>query len=236
MIQVYNRLLPLKFESLITASTHYLAVRPSVKFLDQTLQLYSQMLFTSNHYSVSNVQIQQLSIAIRRSDGIHPSDATVCCLIGMMARSRSDNVNASFFVQEPKISILLFSIIQTKEDTLKYISLFYELCQYSAYNCIQCHRGELDLLLITMMRNYPNSFTFRGCQFDLIISKEDVIKYVFPLMFLIASYESSPQFCAGILSLMAPSIETVHQNLSLIDNQHNVKTNDFKINFPNVET
>lgn len=229
---LHNRLLPLKFESLITASTHYLAVRPSVKFLDQTLQLYSQMLFTSNHYSVSNVQIQQLSIAIRRSDGIHPSDATVCCLIGMMARSRSDNVNASFFVQEPKISILLFSIIQTKEDTLKYISLFYELCQYSAYNCIQCHRGELDLLLITMMRNYPNSFTFRGCQFDLIISKEDVIKYVFPLMFLIASYESSPQFCAGILSLMAPSIETVHQNLSLIDNQHNVKTNDFKINFP----
>lgn len=226
---LHNRLLPLKFESLITASTHYLAVRPSVKFLDQTLQLYSKMLLTSTFYSVSNVQVQQLSVAIRRSDGIRPSDATVCCLFGMMARSRSDNVNSSFFIQEPKISILLFSIIQTKEDTLKYISLFLELCQYSAYNCIQCHKGELDLLLVTMMKNYPNSFTFRGCQYDLTLSKEDVIKYVFPLMFLIAFYDSSPQFCAGLFSLMAPFVSN-NEDDSIVDENYEIDFPEFSSN------
>lgn len=210
---IHNRFLPLKFESLITASTRYLAVRPSTKFLDQTVQLYSQMLFASDHYSVSNVQIQQLSIAIRKSDGLRPSEATVCGLIGMMARSRSVNVNSSFFVQEPKISILLFSIIQTPEDTIKYISLFLQLCQHSAYNCTQCHKGEVDLLLVRMLKKYPNSFTFRGCQFNLIISKENVIKYVFPLLNLISYFESSPQYCAGLVSLMAPTFSKTGQNI-----------------------
>ncbi|OHS95234.1 Beige/BEACH domain containing protein [Tritrichomonas foetus] len=222
---IHNRNLPLKFESLITASTKYLAVRASIKFLDQTLQLYSQMLLSSPNYSVSYVQMQQLSVAIRKSDGISPSEATVCGLIGMMARSRSVNVNASFFVQEPKISILLFSTIQTKDDTMKYLSLFLQLCQHSAYNCTQCHQGELDLLLIELIKNYPNSFTFRGCKFNLIVSETDIMKYVLPLLNMIMSYESSPQVSSGIISLMAPggdhkfprfASEVIHQLSSTV--------------------
>ena len=206
---VHNRFVPLKFESLITAATKFLAARGSVKFLDQTLQLYSQMLLSSPNYTVSFKQIQQLSIAIRKSDNITPSDTTVCGLVGMMARSRSVTINNAFFVQEPKISILLFSTIQTHEDTMKYINLFWQLCQHSAYNCTQCHMGELDLLLIHMIKNYPKSFIFRDCKFDLVVTKEDIIKSVLPLINQILLYQTSQPVCAGLVSLLSPNKDGV---------------------------
>lgn len=224
------------FVPFISSATQYVITHPSTSVLRQTLHIYSQLLLSSK-VSLARYQIQQLSMAIRTADGEHPSEETLFGLIGMISRSRSVNTNSMFFIHEPLIILLLFSVIQTYEETIKYIQLFTDLCHHSAYNCIQSHRGELDLVLLELIRNFPNSYTFRGCEFNLKVTEDDIKKRVLPLISAISLYSCSPQTAHKIISIITPKNKTEFPKfsseiMSLLSSSLSCLTQNPKVSIP----
>jgi hypothetical protein len=117
-------LLPRAFTKVIRSATKFVISNPKAEFLDHTLQLYSQLLFSVRDKALSMADVQNMSDAIRLTDGAHPSDATFGTLLGMLSGSRTINISTMFLIREPLILVLLLSITQHCATTRKFLGLF----------------------------------------------------------------------------------------------------------------
>ena len=200
---LHNRDIGPIFKSLLYSATTFLTAHPTSGFLEQTLQLYSALLFSSKEVTLSIEHVCQLSKVIEKSEGISPSETTICEIIAMMARSRSVSTSSVFLIHEPLAVVLIFSIVHNAADSVRYLGLFSQLCTSSAYNCMQCHKGELDLLLLNLVRT--RSFIFRGCNVDMEITDSDIHNLVIPLVMSIITHACSQQVISKIVELACPA-------------------------------
>lgn len=186
--------------SLLESVSIYATEIPSPLFLSQTLQLYSQLSINNEKFQLTLTLAQFLSRALNQQTTI--DDSIICKLIGIMSRSLSANDSAMFFIHSPLLVLLLMSVIDTEEKTHKYLALIYNLCHYSIHNCIQCHKGEFDLFLLELVKNQHTPFSFRGFDFNLKTSDEDMKELVIPLLCYISGYICSPQFFNKLIATL----------------------------------
>ena len=184
--------------------TGYLVARPSFAFLSQTLRFISSL--PAEKFEFSLPQIQQLSAAVRMIECDDPSQDTISSILGTMGMSKfiNANLNSMFLIVDPSPILLLFSIVRSKDRLKEHLELMINLCKYSTSNCIQCHRGELDLLLLEMIGKSDKEFRFRGCTFDNLIDEQLVVQFIIPLLSSIASVVSSPMVAAKAVLLASP--------------------------------
>lgn len=187
-------------DTILEPVTLYITKRPSKDFLSQTLQLFSQLSLNNDHFQLNLSEAQLLSCAIKQQD--NDDEQTMLRLIGIMARSRSANDKSMFFVHVPMFVLLFFSIVDTEEKCHKYLKLFNDLCHHSIYNCIQCHKCEFDLFLLEVIKNVNKKFSFRGFEFNFIVSDQDMKEVVIPLVNYIEGYISSPQFVHKLIETL----------------------------------
>lgn len=187
-------------DTMLEPITLYVTERPSSDFLSQTLQLYLQLSLNNNDFQLNLSQAQLLSRAIKQQ--CIDDENTMLRLIGIMARSRSATEKSMFFIRMPMLVLLFFSIIENEEKCHKYLKMFNDLCHHTIYNCIQCHKGEFDLFLLQIIKNYNQKFTFRGFEFNFVVSESDIKEIIIPLLNYIECYISSPQFLHKLIETL----------------------------------
>jgi hypothetical protein len=200
---LHNAACSLQFERMTYAAIGFLTAHPSSEFLDQLLQLWYQLLMNSHEMRLRNIHLRKLSAAIRKSEKGSPSEATFSRLLGMLSGLRSTRSSA-FGIRRRPIILVIMSVCETAEHSVKYVSVMNQLCSQSSFNCMECHLAELDLLLLRVICAFPNPIQFRGFPINLVFSESDVRTIVLPLIATIVAFTCSPQVIANMIAIGAP--------------------------------
>lgn len=127
------------------------------------------------------------------------TDAILAVLSSMIANTRAINPGAVFLIQRPQM--LLLYLCFSGNNGITYLN---RLCYESYFNCIQCHKGNIDLLLIEFILNYPQKFFFQGLEFYFDLSQDEVIDIIFPLIIQISMFYSSLPVIEKLVSIAIP--------------------------------
>lgn len=131
-------------------------------------------------------------------------------MLSLLAGTKISNMSQDFTIKNP--SFILLIMYASADDISPIIQFFYRLCQYSIFNCIQCHKGKLDLLLIELLKNFPNPFKFLDYKFTSTFSHDELLTVVIQFLSLIFTYQCSPQSVERFIELAVPiPIEKVDQ-------------------------
>jgi len=194
------------FKPVFRSASLFLCSNPSKPLLNQVLILCSLLSSEANaEFSLSYEDAILLSNASRAAEEIVVSELTLSGIIGILTKSRSSNITSMFLIQQPIIIRVLFSILRSEEQTKQFIELFTQLCKYSLKNCLMCHEGCLDLLLVEFLYSYPNEFLFRGCTYNMQLPKDQAISITMPLLSTIYAVSSSNQIANRLLSVIVPN-------------------------------
>lgn len=175
------------FEPIISSVISFLNRYPSSSFLTSTLRLFTQISQNSDTFALNHLQIKQLSSAVRQIEVNDHSDETISAIIGLIGLSHSVTTSSMFLIKKPSLITLTFSILRSKNKLEEVLTFFSNLCKHSVFNICQCHRGELDFLLIEMMKNISKPFLFRGCEFDALCDLELMKNIGLPLIMSIVT-------------------------------------------------
>lgn len=163
------------------------------------------------------------STSMKKAEPNGASGQTISFMISLMANNKSISEKDSMFILQNEIILLLFiSVMGTKS-----ILFFGDLCKFSNTNIIQCHKSELDLLIIKAIKSFPNDFEFRGLNFQNNILKSDIENFFTILNYMCQSI-SSKQVYYQYLSLSIPkpnceidSLPINYLNIALAQCCHN---------------
>lgn len=203
----------------VNSITAYLYMHPSQDFLNETIQLY---LHCEHKFEMR--QIRDLSDSIHKINGENdPDDQLIMNLLCLISYSPSVSLKSRVLILNEQLLIAFFSLFQTSSKTKPIFEFLFELCKFSTFNCYQCSKAELDVLFIEMIKNYPNKFTFHGCQMNsaIIESKNQIIDI---LCYLIC-IRTSPSVCIKTISLFEQNFESTNIMNSLLSNLANIKKN-----------
>ena len=175
---------------------------PSKELLKSTLNFLLLASFNINDFMFSHDEMLSLGKTIRSMENRELSDNTFSILLSLLAGTKITNSSQAFTIKNP--SFILLIMIVFAEDVSRPILFFHMLCKYSIFNCIQCQKGELDLILIELIRNFPEQFTYLDCVFKSSFSKNDLSSIVIQLLSLIFEYQCSPQSFEKFIGLMVP--------------------------------
>ena len=192
------------FQPIIEPICVFLTNSPSSEFLKQSLDFFLQSYMCIPQFSMTQNQIHAISAAIQLLYGLEQNESIITSIIGMCALSRSVRMPSMMILQRPELILLFLSIFRTQESTKSALLFIEKLCKHSIRNRIMCNFGEVDLLLLEAVKNYPNPFEFRSINFELKFSESDIDNLIFPIVTLIASQSSSPQVAAKFISLATP--------------------------------
>ena len=226
------------YEPLITPITSFLNKFPSISFLKHAFQLFSQLSLLSSTFKMNYEQVKQLSSALRVVEGNQdPSDEILSSLLGLISQSRNVNTSSMFLIKRPSIITLIFSTLRTKTKLEELLNHFSMLCKHSVFNAMQCHKGELDFLLIKMMNNISKPFSFRGCEFDSITDIDLLKKYGIPLLVNILSIISSKAVVTQLIKYLSLGQELaidILYNLNIqLSSSYKVSQSIFPITYSN---
>lgn len=182
---------------------------PSSEMLQCVLSFVSltQVKHTGKVFNLENRV--NFSHAIKEAEPNGASDKTIAFLISLMANNKTIGKDSMFVLQNEVILLLFLSITGTKS-----IPFFGDLCKFSSTNIRQLHKGELDLLILHTIKNYPNNFEFRGLSFVNNIEEKDINDKLYPILNFMAQNLSSKQVAYEYLSLAIPKKGSDYSKMS----------------------
>jgi hypothetical protein len=203
---VMNPLLAAPLQSVVRPVIAFLNSDPSCELVTHVLNMISHLHIASDAFRLSYSQIHEICSAVRRIEPTGASDETISILLGLINLSK--NVTAThapmFLVKRSSLIVLLFSLVRTHEKLEFLLEYFCRLCRHSLFNCVQCHKGELDLLLLEMMSRMPRPFVFRGCEFDGLLDGALAASAALPLFRAISLVRSSPRVATRFMLMISP--------------------------------
>jgi hypothetical protein len=140
--------------------------------------------------------LERITRIIRRIDANKVSEDTLSAFICMMTGTRTVSLGMMGLIHDHSIVLPFLSLFRDDQSVAPYLDFLEQLCRGSAFNCYQCHRAELDLLLLEMYQDHKRPYTFRAYEFDW--SSENSITFLCYL----ATVISSPSVAMRYISLM----------------------------------
>lgn len=145
------------FSRLNSSSESEKYVLNSIQFLTDTSNFFE---FKKCHFEILHNGIQR---AFNLKDQIDLHHQLFGKISHLMAGERLSTSTTSFIVRQPfGIWLLLTTFLDTATFTnaLKFVI---EICQYHSTNCQQCRRGEVDLFLISVIKDRNHNETNELC-------------------------------------------------------------------------
>ena len=176
---------------------------PTKDLLNCTMDFLLLVSFNCEGFSFSHKTMLELGETIRfmEKDGL--SETTMNFLMSLIAGNK--NTMNSFIIRNPSFILLILNA--SSDDISDLIANFYELCKFSIYNCIQCHKSEIDMVLIQLLYAYPRPFKFMDCMFHCTFTLEQIHEIVIPFLSLIFTYSCSPQTVERFIGLIVPVVD-----------------------------
>lgn len=164
----HNLSLIFSFVQVFPSILNYVWKNPSQQLLQECFSFLSILSQSSSSFYFSSEMFQLLADIIRSVEGKEPSLETQLKFYGMMSGSNQTLEDALYLIKAPQfIPLILVSYSQSTRLT-KLIEYFSSLCKYSPSNCVACNKGDLDFLLLQILK-YKNSFEYNGYRVDFLI-------------------------------------------------------------------
>lgn len=176
---------------------------PTKELLNCTLNFLTLVSFNCGGISFSHKEMLKLGETIRSTEADGLSESTKTLLMALIAGTK--NTVTSFNIRNP--SFILLFLNASSDDISELIETFYRLSKFSIHNCIQCHKSEIDLVLIQLLYSYPNPFKFMDCVFRCKFNLEQIHEIVIPFLSLIFTYSCSPQTVERFVGLSVPLVK-----------------------------
>jgi len=209
-----NHILTIHCEALFRNAIDYIEAIDSNEFFSEILTLALQLFLHNESFDIDNIAIVRLSSLIRQIEGTNLSESTQSKLLCFLAASQSVNISFLSLIRKPSILPLVISVYTGAGMFSVLFSLLNELCKFSCYNCVMMHDGEIDLLLLDMIINFPNQFKFRGCLIDNFDSPKECISLISPVISRILSYKSSTLVAARVLRIICAKPNKIHPEVN----------------------
>lgn len=122
-------------------------------------------------------------------------------LFNLLHQSTNLPVDALFHITCHSFLPLIFCFYANSKRSLEFIQILLKLCKYSDFNCVACHDGEIDSILLEIIQK--NSFEYRSISFNVEFSAEELNKVVFPILFKIISVKADHSITYKISEIIA---------------------------------
>jgi len=186
-------------------STLYCLIRyNSAPLMHSLLNLSLQLFIHNDSFELDDETISLMSKTLRNNGKTEFFNSIQSSLFCLLTNSQSVTVNGLSMIKKPSILLLMISIYSSFKMHESHLSFLLDLCKHSIFNSYMMHRGNLDLILIDMIRYYPSNFVFKGCQIDNFVDESLLFKSVLPLLGNIFSVCSSSIVAERVLDVLAP--------------------------------
>ena len=177
----------------------FLEVNSNKSLLSLTLDLVILMFTKQHHYNFVKTVYSKMSEII-------PKTKLKCWdqLFQMLSMTTDSKIGSFFIITNPNMLITVFSVFMNyKEYDLLHDEMI-RLCDYSSYNRIQLYEGEIDLLLLEMIYNFPKDFNFRSSFIRNIKTEDKLFKFTIPLFLRAIATKSSEVVAERMIKIIAP--------------------------------
>ena len=146
----------------------------------------------SKEYSINMFDVATLGSSIKRVFGKEPGQSVFMKIVQLMAGQQLNSFNPCFVVQQPKAMRLLVSVFSDSVMARDVLAFVGHLCDYDKENCVRAHDGEVDMLLIDILKQ------FRDCDsFDTVL-----VASLFSLLITIMNVACSSSTVQSFVSLL----------------------------------
>lgn len=195
---------------ILTTAIEYANAVPSFDLLTQILQLSMQQFVFNPGFIFDTKSVSMFASLVRKCEGTNVSELTKNRLLSFLSASQTVTTSFLTLIKKPSILLLIFAVYTNGKLFDELFRLMVNLLNFSMYNSIKFHEGEIDILLLDMIYNFPESFNFRGCVINNLTDKEDVIKYIYPVLSKIIVVKSSTVVAQKIMSIILPTKGLFH--------------------------
>jgi hypothetical protein len=190
-----NPVLAPAFRALAHRELRLLFFAPSNAVFLSTLALFAAILHSISDFGFTDAELFQTAAALRT---LEPTEEGLALLRALLAKQQSP---ADLFIIRTPAAVLLALAYGNWKTSIGFLS---KLCAFSFVNCAKCHEGELDLFLLTALRNFGERFRFNTVDFENPMDRHFADTVAFPLLCRIASLRSSPAVAGRWFQLAIP--------------------------------
>lgn len=133
----------------------------------------------SKQHKMTLCEAAALETSIKTVFGSDPGQSVFIKIVQLMAGQQLHSFYPSFVVHEARAIWLLLGVFSESTMVKDVFAFVASLCQYDRLNCVKAHDGEVDLLLIDMLKRVRNSdsvdFVFVASAFSLLMLMMNVV-------------------------------------------------------------
>ena len=148
-----------------------------------------------SNFELNSNLLNNLYLAIKKVSGVNPSKHTENMLFCLLRGSTSCLTYSNFIIEVPSILPLILAVFGDTLSAIKIIKILDELCRFSNHNKIMCNNGDVTSILIQCVSsncsNENSTIKYRGCEFRMLFSPEQIKRYIIPLIATISSTKSN---------------------------------------------
>ncbi|OHT13798.1 hypothetical protein TRFO_16026 [Tritrichomonas foetus] len=177
------------------------------------MELITFLAATSHECTLKADELSLIESAILHLSNTRPKNQIMDKLVQVIAGKQMSVLLPNFEIQQSKILCSFIRIFINSNYIYKALNIIYELCLFSSSNCIKCHEGELDILIIDYIRKWKIEE-----KFEINIDTKKVDHFL-NLFVKIASVVSSVSVVQRFFSLLCPIdlnlLSSIHESILL---------------------
>ncbi|OHT05691.1 hypothetical protein TRFO_05834 [Tritrichomonas foetus] len=200
----HNISLGVSVSSIFDNTLRFLKLCNDPETLGMTMSICALITTSQNSIEVNSERYNLILDIIYKIEQNEPSDSTLQSFLNQMNASTNTAIDQMFLIQSFDVIPLILVAFSKSERINTIIDLFQRLCLYSVKNIIQCHNGDLSLILLKSLIG-PFSYKNRKIEFKIT---EDSIDSILKLISTIVSCRSSIIVNNSFLRLIFPNPET----------------------------
>lgn len=181
------------FEPIIMPILNYLLAKPDPVGLQSILIILTLIAPVSRYFKLNALVMCKLSKVIKLVDNEEPSANTEAALFNLLSGSVCLIEGSTFVIKNPSILPLILIVFGCSKQLRRILERINSLCKYSEFNKQLCHDGDLDLILTQFLctRSEESIINYRGYEFKIRLSTQDINAIVFPMVASISVVKSS---------------------------------------------
>lgn len=194
------------FVNIVPSILNYVSHNSSEPLLYQCFLLFSILSQSSNSFVFSPDMFRLFLKIIKKVEGNEPSLHTQLKFYSLLSGSNQSLENTLFFIRAPQFIALFLASFSQSKKLRRILEFFTNLCKYSPANSFACNKGDLDFLLLQILKYGGNRFVFNNCElyFSIDLNTND-LELIINLLSYIISVKTNVSIIDTMFKLITPS-------------------------------
>jgi hypothetical protein len=193
------------FKSAFTPLLNYVFTVPDWDLMRDCFTFLSTSAECIPQFHFSADMFRLLIDLMGKVEGSDPSESTRMIIMGLLSGTGHRRADSLFLIKHPVFIPLVLAAYRQSSQLIDVIEHFTALCQHSASNCIACHAGDLDFLLLELLAHRDHAFSFYGYSLAFAIDDTSAFPAILSLVCLIMKVHTSTMVIDRLVRLALPT-------------------------------